>query len=217
VPENDSDAADPARAGFWREMLIAVLIGAATLASGWSGYQSALWEGIQTFRLAAVDAIGRDISVKQVALGQQHVLDIFLLERFLDAREDGDGRRTGFFFTRLSPELQAATKTWLDSRPNDNPDAVRSPFHVKGYVQAGTDALEELRKKQSAAYAEADNANRISDNYVRITVFFGLVLFLAGISAVMSVTWPRRGLIIISAVILVGSLVVMFQMPLAAE
>jgi hypothetical protein len=58
-------------------------------------------------------------------------------------------------------------------RDRDNPDAVRSPFHATGYVQAGVDALEELRRKQATKYADADRANNISDNYARLTVFSG--------------------------------------------
>ncbi len=198
-------------------MLIAIVMGLATLASGWSSYQSSLWDGIQTFRLADMGGIGREVAVKEVELGQQHVLDLFLLERFLDAHEDGDSRRADFLFGRLSPELRTATRTWLESRPKDNPEAARSPFQVEGYVQAGREALEELRRKQAAAYAAADDANKISDSYVRITVFFGLVLFMTGISAVMKGRWPRRGLVSASVVILAVALLFLARMPLATE
>ena len=84
-------------------------------------------------------------------------------------------------------------------------------------VQAGRQALEELRRKQAAAYAAADDANKISDSYVRITVFFGLVLFMTGISAVMKGRWPRRGLIAGSVVILAVALFFLARMPLAME
>jgi len=36
----------------WFELLVAVILGLATLDSAWSAYQSALWSGVQTFRLA---------------------------------------------------------------------------------------------------------------------------------------------------------------------
>ncbi|TXL81676.1 hypothetical protein FHP25_03865 [Vineibacter terrae] len=216
MPETDPAATEMARSDFWREMLIAVVMGVATLATGWSSYQSSLWGGIQTFRLADMGSIGRQAAVKEVELGQQHVLELFMLERFLDAHEDGDERRAGFLLGRLSPELQAATRAWLESHPKDNPKAARSPFQVEGYVQPGADALAELRRKQAAAYAAADNANRTSDSYVRITVFFGLVLFLAGISAVLKGRWPRRGLVAASVVILVVTLFFLARMPLAA-
>ncbi|HEX2885632.1 hypothetical protein [Vineibacter terrae] len=212
----EATATETERSVFWREMLIAVVMGLATLATGWSSYQSSLWGGIQTFRLADMGGIGREAAVKEVELGQQRVLELFMLERFLDAHEDGDERRAGFLFGRLPPELQAATRTWLDSHPKDNPEAARSPFQVKGYVQPGAAALAESRRKQDAAYAAADDANRISDSYVRITVFFGLVLFLAGISAVLKGRWPRRGLVAASVVILVVALFFLAQMPLAA-
>jgi hypothetical protein len=217
VTLSDSSSTTPDRADFCREMLVALVIGAATLASGWASYQSALWEGIQTFRLAAVDSVGRDISVKQVALGQQHLLDLFLLERYLDARESGDKGRTDFLFSRLTPELQTHTRSWLETRPKDNSAAARSPFHMPGYVQQGTDSLEELRRKQATAYAEADGANVISDNYVRITVSFALVLFLGGISALLKVSWPRRALLGGAILLLLASLYFLARMPLAME
>jgi hypothetical protein len=77
--------------------------------------------------------------------------------------------------------------------------------------------LDGLRKKQAAIYVDANRATKISDNYVRITVFFGLVLFLARISVVMKVTLPKRGLMAVSFVTLLCALFVLSQMPLATE
>ena len=49
------------------------------------------------------------------------------------------------------------------------------------------------------------------------TMGFCMVLFLAGVSAIMKVAWPRRILLGIGVVLLVLSLGFMAQMPLATE
>jgi hypothetical protein len=60
-----SGAAGYPREG-WFELLVAVILGLATLGSAWSGYQSGLWSGIQTFRLAESTAAGRRAGEKAV-------------------------------------------------------------------------------------------------------------------------------------------------------
>jgi len=42
----------------WFELIVAVILGLTTLGSAWSAYQSGLWSGIQTFRLAESTAAG---------------------------------------------------------------------------------------------------------------------------------------------------------------
>jgi hypothetical protein len=76
-----SGAAGYPREG-WFELLVAVILGLATLGSAWSGYQSGLWSGIQTFRLAESTAAGRRAGEKSVNANQLRGVDLVLFEAF---------------------------------------------------------------------------------------------------------------------------------------
>jgi len=66
----------------WFELIVAVILGLATLGSAWSGYQSGLWSGIQTFRLAESTAAGRRAGEKSVNANQLRGVDLVLFEAF---------------------------------------------------------------------------------------------------------------------------------------
>ena len=63
----------------WFELIVAVILGLAALGSAWSAYQSALWSGIQTFRLAESTAAGRRAGEKFVHANQLRGADLVLM------------------------------------------------------------------------------------------------------------------------------------------
>ena len=75
TPESSGAAPDP-----WESL--------ATLGSVWSAYQSGLWNGIQTFRLAESTVAGRRAEEKAVYANQLRGIDLILFEAYLRALGD---------------------------------------------------------------------------------------------------------------------------------
>ncbi len=56
-------------------MLALLLMALATLGSSWSGYQAALWDGIQTFLLMDAASQSRDADEKALTANGQRAVD----------------------------------------------------------------------------------------------------------------------------------------------
>ena len=63
----------------WVEIACAVVLSLAMLASAWCAFQSTLWSGVQTFRLAAANKAGRESSKFTLAALQMRAFDAAML------------------------------------------------------------------------------------------------------------------------------------------
>src|SRR5438034_1851477 len=57
VSRRNPDTLEKRETSRWLDIGSAIVLALATMASAWCGYQSALWSGVQTFRLAAVSTL----------------------------------------------------------------------------------------------------------------------------------------------------------------
>ena len=117
----------------WSELIVAVILGLATLGSAWSAYQSAVWGGIQSIRLAEATAAGGRAAEKAVYANQLRGVDLSLFQLYLRALSENNQWLADFLFQRFRPEFKVATETWLATRPLKNPSAPSSPFIMKEY------------------------------------------------------------------------------------
>src|SRR5262245_17637470 len=92
--------------GRWFEPIVAVILGLATLGSAWSAYQSALWGGIQSFRLAEATAAGRRAAEKAIYANQLRGADLLLFEVYLRALSENNQLLADFLFQRFRPEFK---------------------------------------------------------------------------------------------------------------
>jgi hypothetical protein len=203
--------------GGWFEVIAAVLLGFATLASAWSGYQSSLWGGIQDFRIAEAHISGREGGEKAVFANQLRGIDVVLFERYVSALSENNQQLAQFLFQRFRPEFKVAAEAWLATKPLKNSSAPRTPFVMKEYSLAAEKEAQKLRQNEEKKFAEARKANEISDKYLLLTVLFSVVLFLGGITAAFETRPVRFSLIALSAIMLMVAATAMAFLPLAAE
>jgi len=194
-----------------------IILGLATVASAWSMYQSALWNGIQIFKIVESGAANRDIAETSVAAGQRRSMDAILFVNYSQAQFQQDPQLAQFFFNRFPPELKRATTAWLDTNPLDDPGAPPSPFAMPEYKLQKEDDLPALKQKETDAFDAAKAANHASDQYVRLTVLFTVSMFLSGIAGSLKKPKTKIGVLIFSTAILVLALVDLIGMPLAVE
>lgn len=199
----------------WFEFIAAAILGLATLGSAWSGYQSGRWGGIQDFRIAESLAAGRNAAENAIHANQLRLIDVVSFERYVSAVSENNRQLSDFVVQRFRPEFKPAFEAWVAMKPLKNPAAPSSPFFMKEYSLANEREAQQLRHLEEKKIAEASNANTISDTYLLLTVLFGVVLFLAGITAAFERRKLRMAVLSLSIVILAGASIALALLPLA--
>lgn len=201
----------------WVEITCAVVLALATMGSAWCAYQSTLWGGVQTFRLAAVNKAGREGSEAASAALQYRAFDAAMFMEYIKAKHTGDADTETFLHARFRPEMKAAMDAWLRTDPFNNPAAPPVPFKMAEYVQAEQQEAQRQNELAATLYASAHQANEASDRYVLLTVMFAAVLFVGGIGGTLQSQRLRRILFVLALVLFAGTAVALGTMPICRE
>lgn len=199
------------------ELATTIVIALSTIASAWCAYQATLWGGIQTFRLSAVNALGRKSAEQTVRAGQMRTVDGILFIEYLKGKESHKESLANFFYNRFRPELKRATDAWLATKPFQNPQAPPHPLVMKEYSPEPEQEAKHMDEESAQKLDEAKQANENSDNYVMLTVLFASVMFFGGISTQFGTPRYRITLLAIGALVLCIALGVLATYPIAPE
>lgn len=195
----------PSRYDRWEplaEVIATILLALATLATAWSGYQSARWGGVQATKFSQAGALRTESVKASNAAGQIAQVDIGLFANWINAYASENDRLTEFYQERFREEFIPAFEAWLATDPANNPEAPKSPFGMPEYVISFEQEAERLVNEAEAAFAEGSVANQISDDYILNTVFLASVLFLAGIQSRFRSVPARLGIDLLALIIL---------------
>ena len=158
-----------------------IILSIAILGTAWSAYQAALWNGIQTFRLAEVAASSRAAMEKHLFTEQQFTLDGIQVLHIVDHLVEGRTKIVEFYVSRIRSELRAAVEAWIALKPLENPNTPAHPLVMPEYTRRVLDPsrTEVHRPQQDAEHLlrMANVANQTSDRYVLFTVLLASVLF----------------------------------------
>lgn len=78
------------------EVLNTIMLGIATLAVAWCSYQGALWNGIQTFRLAESNKYGRLAQQRVIQTGQTKAMEEAVIITFVNAALEKDTSKLNY-------------------------------------------------------------------------------------------------------------------------
>ncbi|MBK8550503.1 MAG: hypothetical protein IPL53_05340 [Ignavibacteria bacterium] len=195
------------------DILTAILLSLATIGSAWCAYQSTLWGGVQTFELVDVNKAGRLSSENFIRGNQKRTADAIILMKYIDASEEGNIKMRDFYFSRFDSTLKNSTSEWLKLDPFNNPGAPNSPMRMKSYVLKEETEADNQLNRSGEKLASANEANRISDTYILLTVLFAAVLFFGGVAGTLQSDLVRNICLILSAIIFCVTLFVLISMP----
>jgi hypothetical protein len=198
----------------WTEIACAVVLSLATTASAWCAYQSTLWAGVQTFRLADAGAAGRESSEAAVVAIQARSFDAAVFIQYIEAKHAANDRHETFLYERFRPEMRKAVDAWLKTDPFNNPSAPPSPFTMAEYSQKELAEVDRQDAQAAGARAAAQTANETADRYVLLTVIFASVLFFGGIGNTFRSHWGRRGSLAMSYALFLATMVALCMMPI---
>jgi hypothetical protein len=224
-PEHDAEAPEktsfidlPSRWDRWEplaEIIATLLLALATLATAWSGYQSARWGGEQASNTSQSIALRTESTRASTLAGQRTQIDIGLFTNWINAYAHEDQRLADFYENRFPPELAVAFDAWIATDPINNPGAPKSPFSMEEYDPVLLEEAQSLEAEAEEKSQLAAAANQIADEYILNTVILASVLFLTGVQSRMKSVPARSLIILLSLVILSYGLYNIARLPFA--
>ena len=200
--KNGNNAPQSSRLEFTIEILEAVILALVALATAWSGFQAAQWDGHQ----AELYGEANLLSVKAVSLntsdGQDHLYNTNVLNAWLNAHMQGNKKIAQFYERRFLAEYKIAFNAWIKTDPFNNSEAPPGPSYMPGYRSSKMEKASNLSNEALSNFNQGTKARATADDYVLNTVFLATVLVLAAMSQRFHIRSIRIGLIFLSFLLL---------------
>ena len=164
------------------EIVEVAVLAIVAIATAWSGYQAARWDGQQSLLYGHATADRFMADAASTLGGQDLASDSAMFTAYLQARSAGDGKLEMLYFRRFTPDYQVAFLAWLKTDPFTNPAAPPGPSHMPQYRNPGFESADRLNALASATFNQGTAARETGERYVRDTVLFASVLFLVAIA-----------------------------------
>jgi len=195
------------------EIIEVILLATVAVATAWSGYQAARWDGRESLLYQSSSRVRAEADAANTTGGQQRLLDVSTFNTWIQARQSGDRRLAALYVRRFSPEYRVAFDAWLRTHPFDNPNAPPGPGFMPEYHNTELEHADALNRQAEADFAHATEARETSDEYVRQTVLFATVLFLIAIEQRFTSRQVRIAATGLAGVLMVVALVGVVGLP----
>jgi hypothetical protein len=200
--------------GEWLEILSAVLLALAAVASAWSAYQAASWSHEESLRFNEATTARVHAAEADDLADTDLDIDVEMFLEYMNALRAGDEATVLDYETKLfRDEMKVAVEAWKATDPLEDPEAPATPFEMPDYANASREEANALEEEAQLKLAEAKDAIHIADFYVLLTVLFATVLLFAGICTKFKTPGVRVALLCMGAVLFITSLVIMIIQP----
>src|SRR4029453_166676 len=119
VAQHLSGAEHPLRAEPWQEkveIVEVIILAIVAIATAWSGYQAARWEGKQSFDYGTPSRLHTQANDASILGGQQKLLDVSTFNTWIQAKQQGNEQLAARYVRRFSPEYKVGFDAWLKTR-----------------------------------------------------------------------------------------------------
>jgi len=194
--------------GDWLEIVAAVLLALATIASAWSAYQASRWGGVEARNFCDANA-DRVLAAEEADIAEQEfAIDVEMFVEFTGVMFHNDQEAMEYFKNILfRDEMKVAVDAWLATDPWNTPGAPETPFDMPQYKNENREDSKVLQKSANEKQEVATKAIEQSDRYVLFTVLFASVLFFAGISTKFKAPHIRIMVLVMGVVLFTTSLI----------
>ena len=199
------------------DIIAAVLLALAAVATAWSGYQASRWNGEQAKAGARSNALRLESTRASGLADAQTQIDVATFTAWVDAYARSETRLAEFYRRRFRAEFQPAVEAWIATRPLENRDAPLTPFAMPQYRLAARAEADALQTRADALAGTARSYVQRSTNYVLAVVLFSAALFFAGMSARLPARRVRIWLLGVGLVIFTGTLIWVAVSPVSVS
>ena len=184
------------------EIAEAVVLAVVAIATAWSGYQAALWTGLQAELYGQASKLRIQAEGTATYANQERLYNASTVVEWLKAEVHGDKKLADLFERRFLPEFRPAFEAWKKTDPLNDPKAPAGPQLMAEYRSSKTEAAAKLNDQAAEVFEQGTRARQQSDQYVRVTVTLATVLLLLAISQRFKTRGVRLGLLVIALLLL---------------
>jgi len=195
------------------EIVEVIVLALVAIATAWSGYQAAKWDGEQSVLYGTASTDRFEANADSTAGGQELVLDVSVFTAWLQATAAHNSQLAALYERRFTPDYRVAFQAWLKTDPLTNPNAPAGPAYMPQYRNPDLVAAAQLNNRAAAAFAGGNTARDNSEDYVRDTVLFAAVLFLVAIAQRFKLRNVRVATTTVALVLLIYTAVSVADLP----
>ncbi len=185
------------------EILEACVLAVVAVATAWSGYQAARWDGRQAelYAMASTQRVEADQAL--TLGGQQRLLDVMTFNTWIQFQKEGRHGLAALYVRRFSPEFRVAFDAWIAAHPFSNPDVPPGPSFMPEYVNPQIEQGTALNEQANATFEAGTAARSTADQYIRTTVVLASVLFLLALSQRFRLRQVRIGVFVVAGALMI--------------
>lgn len=195
------------------EIIEAALLAIVAVATAWSGYQAARWDGRQAELYGTSSTMRNEADQALTLGGQQRLLDVTTFNTWIEARNEGRDDLAALYERRFSPEFKVAFDAWIALDPFSNPDAPPGPGFMPEYENHLLDEGARLNDASDRTFDEGTKSRHRADDYIRTTVVLATVLFLLALSQRFLIRRVRIAVVVLAAGLMIYGLVTIAAFP----
>lgn len=197
------------------EILEAIVLAVVAIATAWSGYQAALWDGHQSELYGESSQQRVRAESLTTTANQERLYNASTVAQWLTAAAEGHQQLADIFERRFLPEFRPAFEAWKKTDPLHNPNAPAGPQLMGEFHSAKMEEAAKLREEASALFDRGTAARHRADQYVRVTVMLATVLLLMAISQRFKIHAVRVTLAAVAVLLLAFPVYIIFSLPRA--
>lgn len=217
LSEKEESEGDEKRSGGleFLEVLEALVLALVTIATAWSGYEAARFDGRNALYYGQASKYRTTATQLSTAGGQQKLLDVMTFNTWIQADEAGNKRLAELYVKRFSKPFRIAFDAWKAAGGITNKNSPPGPSFMPEYHNPLLIAGAVENARASKVFEEGTNARERGDEYVRTTVFLASILFLVALSQRFNYRLVRRMLLGIAFVLLIVAVYTLLTYPVA--
>jgi len=190
-----------------------ILLAIVAIATAWSGYQAARWDGHQALQYGEATKLRFEADSASTRGGQVLLSDASNFQAWLQVHEEGNTKLAELFVRRFTPEYRLAFDAWLQTKPFTSKSAPAGPAYMPEYRNPLFEQADHFNKEAGALFEAGTLDRETADKYVRDTVLFASVLFLIGIGQRFKLRGARITANVAAATLLVFTLLTLVALP----
>jgi hypothetical protein len=197
------------------ELIVAILLGLAAVATAWAAFQASKFDGNMAKSALDANLALSDANAFYNAGDQTYLNDQLLFLEYERALRNGDEEYAEYVRDSMMRDEFIAALDWYEQP--ENYDAYWSPFVEENpfYTIPEYDTARQLEEEVDVHYEEGEEANSTGDTYNLITVLLAASLFVLGIAGSFNILATRIVTIAVGGLLFLGSTIWMLTLPVA--
>jgi hypothetical protein len=197
------------------EILEAVLLSLVAIATAWSGYQAARWDGASARAYSTASKLRVESEQYTLQSGQYAIYNTTVLDNWIQASTLREEKLAAILHGRFTPNFRVAFDAWIQLDPFTNPNAPLGPRYMPQYKDPQAVQGQALSDQSTAAFDAGVTGREHGEGYVRATVILAMVLFLIALGQRFKIKQVRVGVLVGAGMFLAYAAFLVARLPRA--